>query len=649
MRIVVCTWLAVSLVLSEAGFACAQSVFGPGAIVARIRDASDRPLPGALVEAVGAGTYSATTNAGGVATLVGLPAGAYDVSVSLSGYETFSERVLVTSITSAPQVVTPTLQVSSLESPGTALTARALPALGASLDPFVSHALAADAATNVVSGGGAPGISLDGTLPYESRVELDGIPIAGGSTSVAAVRFRNAIGLSGVDVLNGPYVDSPDVRDAVGGVVDYRTPSLDGVQTLGIDSGYDSALGNFEHARAVRDFGKLAIAADVVTGNDGDRTQTLEARYAPSTDSSIDVATYDLQGSGPIGVSDVSASAPAFSSALRFALGGGTFEARSFKSALREYASVQTPAAQTVDASLDGVQLGYGLPLGADHVSFGFDRRTEDTAIASAAAVKQTFTSFSVRSEFALAQALKLDLADVYSGGTLVRARNDPQAALTYRIGTKTTLRIEAGSSFATAPDDVLAGRDASSPALLPETAFGYRFRAIAKVDASDSLDLTAYDERRFDTFAALPDADSRGVGLGLEHAPARGFGARAYVALDRTSASGTSQPLARNAEALDLAPGEQLVEEPYAKARLGLTYRTSPLCEDRFGTTFLGANNGLSTAGVAIGDVSVCLPLFGLVDVHAGEQNLFGASVSDPVLAPLYVPHEFTFSLGLH
>jgi hypothetical protein len=640
--------VVAGLVLGAAIPAHAQVAYGPGAIVARVRDAASRPLAGALVEAVGPTTRSATSNGAGIVALVGLPAGWYDVSVSLSGYATFEQRLAVGPTTSAPQVIAPTLQLASLANPVTAAT-RALPGLGGSLEPFAASAVAADRDTNVVAAGGGAAVSVDGTLPYESRVELDGIPIAGGAGSPAVLRFRDGLGLAGIDVSGGPDLGSPVARDAIGGIVNFRTPAIDSVQTLGLDQGYDSAFGSFSHARAVHDFGNVALAFDAVTGGGADRSDSFKARYAFSSAASIDVASYDLAGTGTVGNANVAASAPAFEAGLRFALGGGTFQARSFRSSLQEVAGIGSAAAPNERARASGVQLGYDLPLGADRVSFAFDRRSETTAYENEPANEQTFSSLSARANITLARAVRLDLADVYSGGTLVRARNDPQTQLSYRIGSKVTLRLASGAAFATAPESLLALRNASSPALAPETAYGERLSAEGRLNATDSVRLSVYDDRRFDTFGPFANAASRGAGLGFERARPRGLGAIAYFALDRSYAYGSAQPFFRNAESYGTFAGEQLSEEPYAKARAGLTYRTSATCESRIGTTFYGANNAFATTGVAIGDASLCFVLLGFVDVRAGEHNLFGAAVRDPVLAPLLTPHEYTLSIGLH
>jgi hypothetical protein len=633
--------------LATGATAVAQTTFGSGALVARVQDSQGRPLAGALVTVDGRVSRQATTNLAGLATLVGLPAGKYDVSVSLAGYAQYDTSVAVTSVTSAPKVVATELAPASFAGLGSGSAVTALPQLGANIDPFVAHPLTDEAFTNVVAGAGGAGVSLDGTAPNESRVELDGIPLAGGAASPATVRFRDLIGLSGIEVAEGPFVRSPSLRNAVGGIVDLRTPSLDGPQVAGIDNGYDSAFGSFQHVRVRHDFGSLALGFDAVTGGGEDRSQSLKARYGFAPGDIADLAFYGLQASGPIGTDLVTTSAPAYSAGVSLAAGGGTFEARAFGSSLAVSSSISTPLVPNENASARGLETNYDLPLGTNRLQASFDRRSESATFAGEPAVHQTFTTLDILGSFALAHALGLDVGDAYSGGTLVPARNDPRIALSYRPGTVLSFGLEAGSGFATAPDELLASRSAASLPLPPETSFGYRATANAKIDGLDRIWLIAYAQRRFETFGSLADAQNRGAGIGFERAPAKGFGTDAYVALERSYASGPAQP-ARDAAAFSGDAGAQLADDPFAKERLAFTYAASPTCVSRVGATFLGANNAFSTHAVTLGGVSLCAPLFGVLDVRVGEANVFGASVSDPFLAPLYVPHEFTFGLGI-
>jgi hypothetical protein len=639
---------AVGLLAAGGTMAHAQVMLGSGAIVARVRDANGKPLPGVFVRAVGPTTREATTNAAGLAVMSALPPGAYDVSLSRTGYAAYDTRVAVANAAAAPQVVAPQMQVASFANLGNAADVTSVGAgPGVATSPFVSHAYEKQQSIDVVASDGLPGISLDGTLPYESRVELDGIPLAGGSTSLAAVRFRDNTGLAGIDIAAAPYVESPTLRDAIGGVVNLRTPSVDDATIAGIAGGYDSAFGSFQHARAVQAFGPVALAFDAVAGGGEDRSQSLEARYALSPAASVDVAAYGLQAAGLVGVSNVTTSAPAYSAGLRLGIGSGTFDARSFSSSFTVFSTaLDTPFVANEHARTNGLQLAYDLPLGTDSISFGFDRRGEQTTLGAAPTVDQTFTTFDVRGGFSLAQHVRMDLADAYSGGTLLHARNDPGASLSFRASTSLVLRLSAGGAYATAPDTLLATRNATSTPLAPETAFGYRLRSDLKLDAKDTLWFSGYRERRFDTFTTLANATNAGVGVGASRTPATGLGGLVYIALASNRQIGPTQPLARIPPNLFAFDG--VGSTPYGKARAALTLGSAATCQSQIGTTFLGSNNALTGHAVALGDVSLGGPLFVIANVRVGEENVFGVAVADPVLAPLFYPHEVFFSVGL-
>jgi hypothetical protein len=648
MRSVLAFSCAVALLAGGGTAAHAQVMLGSGAIVARVRAANGKPLPGVDVRAVGPTTREATTNAAGIAVMSALPPGAYDVSLSRTGYAAYDTRVSVANAAANPQVVAPQMQVASFANLGNAAGVTAVGAgPGLTTSPFVSHAFEKQQSLDVVSSGGLPGFSLGGTLPYESRIELDGIPLAGGSTSLAALRFRDSTGLAGIDIAFAPYIETPTVRDAIGGIVNLRTPSVDDATFAGVAGGYDSAFGSFQHARAVQTFGPVALAFDAVTGGGEDRSQSFKARYALSPGASIDVAAYGLQAAGLVGAANVATSAPAYSAGLRLGIGSGTFDARSFSSSLAVSTALATPFVANENARSNGLQLAYALPLGTDSISFGFDRRGEQTTLGTAPTFDQTFTTFDVRGGFALAQHVRMDLADAFSGGTLVHARNDPAAALSFRASTSLSLRLSAGGAYATAPDTVLAGRAAGAAPLAPETAFGYRLRGDLKLDAKDTLFVSGYRERRFDTFATLANATNAGVGIGASRTPATGLGGLVYVALASNQQGGPTQPLARIPP--NLFAFDDVGSTPYSKARAALTFGSVATCQSQIGTTFLGSNNALAGHAVALGDVSLCVPVFGIANVRVGEENVFGVAVADPVLAPLFYPHEVFFSLGLH
>ena len=90
---------------------------------------------------------------------------------------------------------------------------------------------------------------------------------------------------------------------------------------------------------------------------------------------------------------------------------------------------------------------------------------------------------------------------------------------------------------------------------------------------------------------------------------------------------------------------GDQLAGNPFTKARLALTY-VDATTEFRLGTTLLGSNNALTDHAIALGDLSMRLALAQLGYLRIGMENLFGQTIGDPELAPLYPPHEVTLTL---
>ncbi|MBD5605405.1 MAG: carboxypeptidase regulatory-like domain-containing protein [Candidatus Eremiobacteraeota bacterium] len=625
--------------------AAAEVALGPGAVVARVRDANGKALPGTLVRLTGPTTRDATTNTAGVAVLVALPAGRYDLSISHAGYATYASSVTIGQAANAPLVFAPQLQVASFANLGNAAGVVAAAADDvATDDPYAAHGFERDASLDVVAGAATPALSVDGTAPYESHVEIDGIPLAGGARSPESVRFRDAPGLDGVQIAAAPFVEGSSPRDAIGGVVNVRTPAVDGPAVAGFDAGYDSSFGSFQHARAVQSYGDLSSAFDAVTGGGEARSQTVKARYAFSSGAAFDVASYGAQAAGTIGTVGVTSNAPAYSAGLRLGVGAGTFDARTYASTLDVTTSLVSPATPAETAHDRGVQLAYDLPLGSDRIRFSFDRRGERTTLGTAPTIDQTFTTFVTRGDFAVARAVRVELADAYGGGTMLRARNDPSVSLAYRPSSAVVVRLAAGSAYATAPDGLLASRTAASPALAPETAFGYRLTGELRPGANDRVWVAAYRERRFETFAPLADAANDGAGAGYAHAPSRGFGAFGSFDVARVERYGAVQSFARVAPAYDAG---ETGGEPGSKARVAVTYRTAGGCESRAGTTLVGNGNALAQRAVLLGDVSLCVPVFGIVTARLGENNVFGTAVTDPLLAPLFRPREFYLTIG--
>jgi hypothetical protein len=460
-------------------------------------------------------------------------------------------------------------------------------------------------------------------------LEIDGIPLAGGPASYAALHLRSALSLDDISVVEGPFVSSSALRNAVGGVINLQTPAIGNVPSGGFETGYDSAFGAFQHARFSDSFGRLGVMADALTGAGLVRSQTLKLRYAFAPGDWLGVATYGSQSA--LG------SAPAFAADLRAGLGPGVLQVRSFGS------SEQVPGLPGLRER--GDQAEFDLQAGHDAIGISYDRRLDAASIAGSTAMTQTYATLRLHGDIQLSQRMRLEVAGVNTGG-MGRARNDPQVALTMRAASHLTLRLAAGSAFATEPAYALAIAP-QDLRVAPETSFGYRATADASLDPSDHLRLSVFSLQRRDLFAALANGRAAGVEVGFERAPVPGrLGGSAFVALTRSYLYGPAQPAARDLYGLQFLDGAQLDGEPYAKARGSLDYPARSF-DLRFGTTLLGANNALATHAVALGDASIGLRVLGALDLRVGLHNMFGVPVDDPVLAPLFPRHEFTVTFG--
>ena len=627
------------------------SDLGPGVIAAIVRDSSGKPVPGMLVVAQGPTRRQATTTVAGIVTLVALPIGTYDVRVSRAGFATATRRVDVSSDPQSSALSIAVTRTSLAQSQG---IASAIESVSLADDPsaLVGNAIATtqEAQLTAVRGtlsGAAP--TLLGTDANETRVELDGIPIAGGATSFAALRFRSAVGLNSIAFERGPVVVSPTVQGAIGGVIDYRTADFQSLAQTAGEVGYSSTFGSFQHVDSVRSFGPLAVVADAVTGGGENRSQTLKARYALSRSTSLDFAAYGSQSSTTIDGAGVATIAPAYAGDIRTSLGGASLQVRAFGSSVAT--STMLPLAIAGANETDrtrGIQGSFDLPFGEDLASVTFDRRSDYATLAQTS-LARTYTSVTARAAFQIAPNARLELGDDYSGGTSLAKRNDPQAGYARSFGDRVTIRASLGSSYAVAPDDLVLAAPLDPAALRPETAFGYRLALDDEIDGTDRIAASIFELRRFDRFATYAAARAAGVDIGFTHHPnARGFGGDADLTLERASAYGPVQPAARIADALDGASLAQLAGDPSYTLHTKLSYQTKNGFSLGLVDTLLGSNNGLAARAIGFVDLTAEVPLGNLGLVRLGENNALGTKVSQAFLAPYYRPHEFTIVYGL-
>jgi hypothetical protein len=621
-----------------------------GAIVSSVRDAAGHPVPGALVVAAGPVTREATTSSAGIVTLLGLPSGRYSVGVTRAGYTPSSQTVsVVASETFKAVPVVVSAQTFSNAGGDFSATLSAQP--GGGNAPFVGPAVANTLSSNILptsvsaSPFGAASPALEGTRPDETRVEIDGIPLAGPQTSATTLQLRSALDLESVTLVEGPNLSTASLQNAIGGIVAYRSPAITQTISSAYDLGYDSSFGSFEHVRFSDTFGKLGVSLDAVNGQSGDDAATLRAQLNLSSATSLAFASYqaraDFVDGGYTAVND----APAYAADARTSIAGGTLQGRVFESRSDTLVTPDQDAFASEAWRTNGFSAEYDLPFGQNQATIGYDRRVERASFDNAADVLEAVDTLKLAGGFQLSRTARLDAGDDLSTGTMLRHRNDPTLVLAIRSGNGVAFRLAAGSAYETPPETLLA---AATPGLLfaPETSFGYRAGAEITTHSNDRIRIAAFELRTYDDFAELAQARSDGVELAFTRQALPGrLGVDAGVDFTRTYAFGAQQPLGRYDETQLVSDGEQIAGNPFTKARLALTYLDATT-EFGFGTTLLGANNAFSDHALALGDLSMRLALAQLGYLRIGMENLFGQTILDPELAPLYPPHEVTLTL---
>jgi hypothetical protein len=241
------------------------------------------PLDGAAIAITGVATRSATTAKDGSFDVKQLPDGLYQVTVTRAGYEAL-RGTPVTIVGGAPQTLSVTLALATLTSLRTigSVTAnggRSSTALNTSASAEVTltsenytdrgQTQVTDMleeqpgveVTRVDSGalGSNQNVAIRGANPYETQVLIDGHPVNGGRFGSYLVQFLNPLILSDIEIDKGPGAFGNTIENAIGGRVNFRTPSITSTPTGDVIAGYDSFNGSTYGARFSDTVGKFGF------------------------------------------------------------------------------------------------------------------------------------------------------------------------------------------------------------------------------------------------------------------------------------------------------------------------------------------------------------------------------------------------------
>ncbi len=136
--------------------------------------------------------------------------------------------------------------------------------------------------------GGGTSISVRGAEPYESQILIDGHPVVSSANGAAGFNstFLNSLLIGGVEVSEGPGSMPNEIEDAVGGTLNFRTPSITAVPSANATIGYDSWTGFYYGLTASDTIGHLGvlvgIAENDTPGYLGSNTQLLGGQISPA-------------------------------------------------------------------------------------------------------------------------------------------------------------------------------------------------------------------------------------------------------------------------------------------------------------------------------------------------------------------------------
>ena len=217
-----------------------------GAITGSVHASGGVPIAGAEIILSGASAQHTSTDANGLFAFTNLPIGLYQLQVTKGGYlpvsaqdvavvagGSLNENVVLqqpdlTSLRTIAAVST--AAHSSINTSATAETVVSAQHLQDLANPQINEALQQVPGVNIQRTGSAPNtsISVGGVQPYESQVLLDGHPLSTGRYGSWISQYFNSFMLGGLETEIGPGNTTPFAGSAIGGTVNFLTPSFRG-------------------------------------------------------------------------------------------------------------------------------------------------------------------------------------------------------------------------------------------------------------------------------------------------------------------------------------------------------------------------------------------------------------------------------------
>ena len=280
-----------------------------GTINGTILDDTGAPVANAVVTLIGANRLETTTDAHGAFSFANVPAAVYTFSARRAGYNTATQGDIVV-LAGQSQSLTVRMHSATLTSLRTIATVTSTSkatfnTTPASVNVITSQAFVDQAQPQVTrvlnqipgvqislpsssANGAAPGSitvpTIRGAASYETASLIDGHPLSVGQYGDYVTTFLSSYLFGSIESIKGPGADAPEVNNAIGGTLNFRTndPTLTPTPTVML--GYDShggTLANIGIADTILD-GKLGIVAQVVSADTPSALNGTQVWFDPS-------------------------------------------------------------------------------------------------------------------------------------------------------------------------------------------------------------------------------------------------------------------------------------------------------------------------------------------------------------------------------
>ena len=287
--------------------AAAQTPAAPptSAVSGTVTDDSGAPLSGALVTLKGATTQQTQTNSAGAFSFAGVPQGIYVLSVTKAGYTPAVQTdVSIVGTTTTLAVRMQQQTFSSLRTIASVRTnGRGINTTPASVDVVTTQTFQDQAQPQVTrvlnqipgmqisfpsnsANAAAPGAitvpNIRAATSYETASLIDGHPIAVGQYGDNVTTFLNSFMFGNIEVVKGPGADAPEVNNAIGGTVNFRTkdPTLNPKPEF--LAGFDNRGGSFTNFGISDTIGRLGFVFDFASDNNPSALNGKQVYFDPS-------------------------------------------------------------------------------------------------------------------------------------------------------------------------------------------------------------------------------------------------------------------------------------------------------------------------------------------------------------------------------